>query len=150
MNSIMVSMKAETVNDIASGKKRAEVMKKRSSLLELPLKVYIYEAKGRLQNKPNLGYTSYKHNGRGAVVGEFVCYKIKAVDLFNIDEATKAALRMKTREITERLNGETGYIYFFSDVKMYDQPKPIEQFGKKSPPHWWCYVEEREENENHD
>jgi predicted transcriptional regulator len=141
----MMSMKAEAVKAIASGKKRAEVMKKRPSLLELPLKVYIYESKGRLKHNPNIGYTAYQHSGRGVVVGECVCHNVKATDLLTIDEATISALHMKTREITEYLKGETGYIYFFSDFQMYDQAIPLSVFGKRTTPNPWYRVEERTE-----
>ena len=51
-------------------------------------------------------------------------------------------LGMKAREITEYLDGKTGYILFFSDVKVYDEPMGIEAFGKRVPPAPWCRVEE--------
>ena len=59
-----------------------------------------------------------------------------------IDDNIKNILHMKAREITEYLDGKTGYILFFSDVKAYDEPMGIEAFGKRVPPAPWCRVEE--------
>ena len=146
MNAIILGMKAATVKQIISGKKKAELMKKRPSLLELPIKVYIYEQKGEMRNQPHISYTTYRRDGRGMVVGECVCSRIQTIDLSVIDENIKNMLHMKAREITEYLDGKTGYILFFSDVKIYDELMGIEAFGKRVPPAPWCRVEEKQWN----
>lgn len=146
MNAIILGMKAATVKQILSGKKKAELMKKRPSLLELPIKVYIYEQKGELRNRPRISYTTYRRDGRGMVVGECVCSRIQTIDPSAIDENIKNILHMKAREITESLGGKMGYIFFFSDVKAYDRPMGIEAFGKRRPPAPWCRVEEKQWN----
>jgi predicted transcriptional regulator len=143
MKEAMVSVTAGEISAIACRRKRAVLMKTRPKFLELPFTIYFYEMSGNLTHRPNIGYTAYRYDGRGAVVGECICNTIKTTDIPNIYHVSKKVLRMTAREMTEYLEGKTGHICFLSDVKMYDQPKPIEEFGLKTPPHSWCYVKER-------
>ena len=42
---------------------------------------------------------------------------------------------------------DDAYFWHISDLKIYDKPKELVEFGKTRPPQSWCYVEEREEND---
>ena len=144
MSAIMMSIKPEAVRDIASGRIKAEVKRSYPHFLKPPFKVYIYEARGEYKNQDKIGYTVYRHDGRGAVVGEAICHDIKEFTDSNGYEQANA-IGMAPRDITKCLDGHTGYVFYFSDVKMYGIPKPIEAFGGKQPPGNWYHVKERSE-----
>lgn len=38
--------------------------------------------------------------------------------------------------------GDVLYGWHISDLKIYDEPKELSEFGLKRPPRGWCYVEE--------
>lgn len=143
MNSIMISIKPEAVKAIASGMKRADIRKDCPRYITTPFRVYLYEMSGELKNRQKLGYTCFRYDGRGMVVGEVVCNDIqKFSDGTGYEQAS--VIGMSTREIAEVLGGKEGYVLYFSDVQMYDTPKPLEAFGKKIPPHSWYYIDENE------
>lgn len=144
MYSIMISMQAKEIASIACGKKRALLIKKRPSLFELPMKIYFYENKGKLKHTPNIAYTAYRHEGRGMVVGECVCHSFKTSDIPVYDEALKRQLDMTMRDFAEYFEETTGYIMFFDEVKIYEQPINVGAFGKKTPPQSWYHIDEDE------
>jgi predicted transcriptional regulator len=146
MKEIVMSIKPEAVRAIASGRSRAEIKKEFPHFLDTPFRVYIYEMSGALTHKPNLGYTAYRHDGRGMVVGEAICHDIKEFTDGNGYEQAKA-IGMTMREISAILDGKQGYVFYFTDVKMYGVPKPVEAFGTTRPPQSWFYVKEGKENE---
>lgn len=143
MKAVLMSVSHEAVKLIASGRKKAVVQKKCARDICLPFTLYFYEKRGQLKHKPKYGYTSYRYDGRGVVVGECVCVcitRIESESLFGIAEIADC---MTAKEFCDYLGGKTGYIFRFVDVKMYDQPIPLEEFGKRTPPQSWCFVEER-------
>lgn len=144
MSAIMMSIKPEAVKFIALGRIKAEVKRSYPRFLKTPFKVYIYEALGEYKNREKIGYTVYRHDGRGAVVGEAICHDIQKFDDVNGYDQAIAACRT-IRDISETLDGHTGYVFYFSDVVMYGVPKPIEAFGAKQPPNAWYHVKERTE-----
>lgn len=145
MKAVLMSVSPEAVKRIASGRKRAEVRRTYPHYLSAPFTIYFYESRGRLSHKPKYAYTSYRYDGRGLVVGECVCNEVKRIEYEKLFGITERDACMTTKELCDYLDGKTGYIFRFTDVKMYDWPIPLEEFGKTTPPQSWCFVEERKE-----
>lgn len=102
----------------------------------------------------------------GKVIGEFVCDKIKyfnsAASEFaysvapsdipcTLPMSEKKALEtcyeqgcLSTNDVISYFGDEDWEAYFWhiSDLKIYDEPKKLSEFGLKRPPQSWCYVEE--------
>jgi hypothetical protein len=86
MKSVLISIQTKWCELIASGKKTVEVRKTRPKL-ETPFKVYIYETMKPLKDfifdYKNLTETQKTIiNGRGKVIGEFVCDEIFPIKVF--------------------------------------------------------------------
>lgn len=77
---ILISIRPKWCELIASGKKTIEVRKTRPKI-DTPFRCYIYETRGyeRVGNE-NLNCI-IGGSGRGKVIGEFVCDKIKRIDI---------------------------------------------------------------------
>lgn len=176
---VLISIKPTWCEKIASGEKTIEVRKTRPKL-ETPFTCYIYETKGyeRVGND-NLNCV-IGGKGRGMVIGEFVCNNIFTVYYdsylrYGIDypnEYEKAIMEKSNLtlwEMLDYLNGKDGYAWVISDLKIYDEPKPITMFLRpcrnegpcafckyaeiipdevldcmnrvERPPQSWCYVD---------
>jgi hypothetical protein len=137
-------MDVKEISAIACGRKTALLIKKRPSLFEMPFKIYFYEKKGKLSNRAKIGYTAFGYEGRGLVVGECVCHSFRTSDVSIYDNKLKKDLCMTAREFTEFFDCSTGYIFFFDEVKIYDKPRTLGEFGKKRPPQAWYHIDEGE------
>lgn len=161
MKAVMLSIRPKWVEKIASGEKTVEV-RKTAPKLEVPFKVYMYCTYGNERENYCLGK-------RGKVVGEFVCDKIsEAPTSFISPETVNIAIgaRMREKDLCEYGKGKNIYGWHISDLKIYDKPKDITDFGKikviregtmwfgnryecnhifkepiTRPPQSWCYVE---------
>ena len=111
MKSVLISIRPEWVEKIASGKKTIEVRK--TAPKESPFKAYIYETKGKkiecgfhfedtgitLREKYVFGMHKariikhYRDEGRGKVIGEFICDKAErfSVGSLRSDDIEKLA-----------------------------------------------------------
>ena len=112
-------------------------------MFEVPFKMYFYEKLGNLKNIQKVGYTEYRHEGRGRVVGECICHAVKSVDMNQMDFALETALQMKTRDISKLLDGENGYVFFFGSIKAYKNPLPLEEYKKEFAPSKWYRVKDK-------
>lgn len=123
MKSVLISIHPRWCNLIASGKKTIEV-RKTYPKLPTPFICYIYCTKER-------GCA----NG-GKVIGEFVC------DLIGLHHSTDIPSScVPVEELKKYANGKMLARWHISDVKIYDQPRELRDFGKKRPPQSWCYVD---------
>lgn len=133
-----------------------------------------------LNRDVGLWYRENWHNKRGKIIGEFVCDEIYKIDMdssgFNFtapsldlpvytlpennDEEGKAKLKELTTcltdaEISKYLGIHPGYGWHISDLKIYDNPRKLEEFTGlrrtrfgmrpikvQRPPQSWYYVEE--------
>lgn len=156
MKSILLSIKPKYVELIASGQKTIEVRK--TAPQEVPFKCYIYESRngGHRCKHCNEKDSCYSYapknvgcyNGRGKVIGEFICDRIEMVnakcsdygiDLFYHDCLTNGCLT--EREIEKYFNVPedrdlramkgNGYVWNISDLKIYDKPKELSKFYTK-------------------
>ena len=73
----------------------------------------------------------------GKVVGEFMCDLIIPISITYSDPDSRVALKefpytcLTDKQIIDYLgNGKTGYGWYISDLKIYDEPKELKRFGK--------------------
>lgn len=148
---VLMSIQPKWCKLIASGKKTVEIRKTKPHMM-LPFKCYIYETKGRTwqnKNEPKM------QEGKGRVIGEFVCDKIdgdivcgKIADtailcLTAQADSCRFLACLTEKELYEYGNGKPLYGWYISDLKLYDKPKQLSEFNLKRPPQSWCYVEEQ-------
>lgn len=159
---ILISIRQKWCELIANGDKTVEIRKTKPNAI-LPVKCYIYETLGN-ERAGNAEYNYIKKgNGRGNVIGEFVCHNIFAVWPGYIGGDCL------TFEQQENYLGENGcgYAWGISNLVIYKKPKKLGEFryfcdnkkdcfsckrcrekkydciaGLTRPPKSWCYVEE--------
>ena len=177
MKAVMISIKPKWCEMIASGKKIIEVRKTKPKL-DVPFKVYIYCTKGPLYlNRHNgIFYLESKDilGGRGCgvykrlnglVIGEFICDAVVVDRTYGHDPLFRAAACMNQVEAASYCLNAQMYGWHISDLKIYDEPKPLGEFKQchkceyysncykheyscngvyslTRPPQSWCYVEE--------
>ncbi len=142
---ILISIRPKWCELIASGKKTIEIRKTRPKL-DTPFKCYIYETKGRVE-RPSSDEDGYIYQeGRGAVVGEFVCDEIDTYDYeycthpeiemdydcgdnwFCIDDADLKKACLSYKDFRHYAGKEDVYGWHISALKMYDEPKKLREF----------------------
>ena len=166
MKSVLLSIRPEWCERIASSKKTIEVRKTRPKL-ETPFKCYIYCQEGGPILTHSIDQKLYAVNGR--VIGEFVCDCI-------LEDTKGEYAREFEKESGLSIDEQKAYSpngklygWHISDLKIYDELKALGEFKKinrdcwyadlglakrdcsdckdpgcfvKRPPLSWCYVEE--------
>lgn len=163
MKSVLISIRPQWVEKIASGQKTIEVRK--SAPKEVPFKSYIYETQGKTETPwiDEDGHFVYK--GRGQVIGEFIYDGIAEFEgEFHDDGSTEELRRVwydeddgeRDAELFAE-NGEQNYLctsscltwgelkkyigigyhtfygWHISDLKIYDKPRELSDFLKPCP-----------------
>ena len=147
---VLISIRPEWCELIASGQKTVEVRKTKPSAI-LPLKCYIY------CTKPSFPHEDFfVFDAGGKVIGEFVCHNIFPVWPGYIG---KDCLTFEEQEDYLGENGR-GWGWQISDVVFYTEPLELSEFRSyntsvewkngfpmpthkiKHPPQSWMYVEE--------
>lgn len=150
MKSVLISIRPEWVEKIASGEKTIEVRK--TAPQEVPFKCYIYETQGKTETPwiDEDGHFIYK--GRGQVIGEFICDK---VDEYNFHEGLTEfnsmglpsriygayliftddydSICLSYDEVKDYGKGKTLYGWHISNLKIYDKPKELSEFYRPCP-----------------
>lgn len=147
MKSVLIAIRPQRVEKIASGEKTIEVRK--SAPQEVPFKAYIYETQGRTETPwiDEDGHFIYK--GRGQVIGDFICDKVDKImtlqhtyyNFLGVPLATTTEyciwnddlpqMCLTKKEIEEYGKGKTLYGWHISDLKIYDKPKELSEFYTK-------------------
>ena len=131
MKSILISIKPKWCELITSGKKTIEVRKTRPKI-ETPFKCYIYETKAIY--KPS--GSNHLFNGKGKVIGEFVCNLIQEVYQCNSGWVKEYAC-ISQDEFFDYLGIPRGthfgydkkaYAWHISNLVIYDKPKELSEF----------------------
>lgn len=143
MKSILLSIKPKYVELIASGQKTIEVRK--TAPKEVPFKGYIYESRngGHRCKHCNEKDSCYSYapknvgcyNGRGKVIGEFICDKVDEYpydycDGVDIDDDTILETSIDREDINIYAKGKTLYGWHISDLKIYDKPRELSEFSR--------------------
>lgn len=175
MKSVLIAIRPQWVEKIASGQKTIEVRK--TAPKEVPFKCYIYETKGQYVKFTHGAHTKYGY-GRGKVIGEFICnsvdeYPYDYCDGVDIDDDTILETAIDREDINIYAKGKTLYGWHISDLKIYNNPRELSEFFKPCdrfldcctcrrlvhneymscdnkitrPPLSWCYVEDLGEEE---
>ena len=175
MKSVLITIRPQWVEKIASGEKTIEVRK--TAPQEVPFKCYIYETKGQYVKFTHGAHTKYGY-GCGKVIGWFICDKVDEYhydycDGVDIDDDTILETAIDREDINIYAKGKTLYGWHISDLKIYDNPKECSEFRKPCdrfldcctcrrlvrneymscdnkitrPPLSWCYVEDLGEEE---
>ena len=164
MKSVMISIRPECCELIASGKKTVEVRKTRPKI-STPFKCYIYCTKPRMVLRfvdekvfcktPDGSSPFCSPPYSGKVIGEFVCENIQTyvADYFIGSEMPDGTIRDKPVEgeyaywipyqgrtclsytdIKEYGKGKTLYGWYISNLKLYDKPKELSEFRRPCQP----------------
>ena len=147
MKSVLISIRPQWVEKIASGQKTIEVRK--TAPKEVPFKCYIYETQGRTETPwvDEDGHFIYK--GRGQVIGEFICDKVDEYNFHNgLTEFNSMGLPSRIYgsyliftddyksmclsydEVKNYGRGKTLYGWHISDFKIYDKPRELSEFSR--------------------
>ena len=167
MRSVLISIKPRWCELIASGRKIVEV-RKTAPKLEPPFKCYIYCTK----EKPFLVWgdvfrgnweteithlTGYSREAaekiwdifNGMMLGEFVCTRVEeftanatTAHLVNTERIAHSAHIPMDDLLKYGRKSPCLYGWHISKLVIYDEPKPIAQFGIENAPQSWCYVKE--------
>lgn len=125
MKSVLISIRPKWCELIASGKKTIEVRKTRPKI-PAPFKCYIYETKAR-SDMPTFvdedGHVLY--TGRGQVIGEFMCDGVYENMSCDCEQSC-----VSVSELKKYANGKPLYGWHISDLKIYDKPKELSEFGR--------------------
>lgn len=134
---VLLSIQPKWCELIASGQKTIEVRKTKPKL-PTPFKCYIY------QTKRTWIYSIYYSkiaDWQRKVIGEFVCDTIITDRTFGHDPLFNAMSCMSDTEISAYCTKNEMYGWHISDLKIYDTPKELIEFGLTRPPQSWCYME---------
>lgn len=149
---VLISIRPRWCALIASGEKTVEIRKSRPKM-QTPFKCYIYETRGfeRVGND-NLNCV-VGGNGRGAVIGEFICNDIRwnGGSSLLVKEDRENATRgscVSREELLSYLGIVPGtrvydkrcefYCWHISELKIYDDPKELSHFWKVCPKEHVC------------
>lgn len=135
---IMLSIKPKYVELIASGQKTIEVRKNRPKI-ETPFKCYIYCTIG---NGVKGDYLVPSGIQCGKVIGEFVCDRICKLKTRSDDYGRcwhewnewwcdESGMQLSYKDIDKYLGKNNGYGWHISDLKIYDKPRELGEFGQK-------------------
>lgn len=139
---VLISIHPEWCEEIILGKKTMEVRKNRPTL-DVPFKAYIYctkAPKGWLRAVPGHGWQQLD----GKVIGEFVCDDVRRIgpEYCIIKEDIESAITgscLTVQQVRNYAGWKPGtsyadlkdlYSWHISDLKIYDQPKPMTEFSQ--------------------
>lgn len=144
MKSVLISIRSQWCEKIASGKKTIEVRK--SVPKEVPFKAYIYCMKEKLfVQKIRFGDIVIDHTQisknlyNGKVIGEFICDKVYSIknqgNSFVVANEEQAVTNEIARQscldyddMISYLGNKDGYGWHISDLKIYDKPTELSEF----------------------
>ena len=144
---ILLSIQPRWCGLIASGKKTIEVRKTKPKI-ETPFKCYIYQSKSKdtliyvmkdgdedygviYHGKPVFikTYSKYSNPYEQKVIGEFVCDAIIShCEMANADIAEQQGC-IRREQLFEYANGAELYGWHISELKIYNKPKALSEFG---------------------
>lgn len=144
MKSVLISTQPKWCGLIASGRKPIEVRKTRPKI-ETPFRCYIYETLGKMkwghieipEEVVRRSFQIRTSEGRGKVIGEFVCDKISEIGfspwshgeyVSDIENLYKASC-LNFDEMFSYLGEDGGYGWHISDLKIYDKPRELSEFA---------------------
>lgn len=154
MKKVLISIRPEWVAKILNGEKTLEIRK--SAPKDLPCEVYIYCTKGN----PSISPFEFYESGRpphiiggeinGKVVAKFTLNKTYLLTKEKIGYVAWAGMGcfkyekdacITKEQLDKYLNGKDGYAWLIDDLKIFDEPKELKEFGLRRAPQSWQYIE---------
>ena len=142
--SVLISIRPNWCKKILSGYKTLEIRKTRPKL-QPPFKCYIYQTM--------TGYVSKsKENdilvqiAYGKVIGEFVCDKIERIDVPYPAYQKELPVRILKEscipyyDLHRYAYHDDVFGWHISDLKIYDRPEDLSEYGLDRPPQSWRYI----------
>lgn len=140
---VLISIRPEWVEKIARGEKTVEVRKTRPKL-ETPFKCYIYRTKGTIPHIINGEWVQMEVGG--TVIAEFTCDRVETIKaatepygIYDVGDYFVAQTRLVDGALWDYGKGATLYGWHISNLKIYDQPKELNEFWL--PPELYCEKE---------
>lgn len=139
---VLISIRPQWCQKIASGEKTIEVRKTRPKL-ETPFKCYIYCTIDGIKKMPK-DYIAESVE-RGKIIGEFTCDQIFPVNVFDngsiqnwlFEHMERSCLTYE--ELADYIgNGKTGHGWHISGMLIYDQPRELTAFRRLCPNDLYC------------
>lgn len=140
MKAILISIRPEWVEKIASGEKTIEVRK--TAPKEVPFKAYIYCT--RITDKKHCSdeFDVGMWKGNEHIIGEFICDKVYLIknqgSRFSVADEEQSVTNEIARQscldyddMVGYLGNKDGYGWHISDLKIYDKPKELSEFYTK-------------------
>lgn len=163
MKSVLISIRPQWTEKIVKRIKTIEVRK--SAPKEVPFKCYIYMTATKERCRLWEYITAYQNSmgdivdGSQKVIGEFICDKVEKLEehieqgglYYTLAEGFNEQAQLDNWELYDYGKGKTIYGWHISDLKIYDKPRNLSEFGKvgfghevplKRPPQSWMYVED--------
>lgn len=143
MKAVLISIQPKWCELIARGKKTVEVRKTKPKI-ETPFKCYIYESKGTKKYFSQPSPIPY-YEGKGKVIGEFVCDTIDEYTNYSLDEQRghikrredllrSACMTLKDwRDYIGSYGSDWGCAWHISNLIIYDKPKELSDFTHACP-----------------
>lgn len=161
---ILLSVRPKWASLIALGEKKGEARKSRPKL-KTPFRCFLYCTSIKSVNLDEYIRIHTMTGGRidewqGRVFCEFTCEEIEEITKRNRKEKTtrhhliyanraEEILCMSLDELWAYSKDGDLYIWHISDLKVYEDPRPLSDFvcrkPLKMPPQSWCYVEDPKE-----
>lgn len=158
MKEVLISIKPEWIEKIASGEKTIEVRK--SAPKEVPFKAYIYCTKEKKQDDIIwAGAFGDRGKWNGHIIGEFICDKVVRTCGWRLRGDTQQCTKrtaaetelpklacLTIDEIVDFAGNENREVvgWHISDLKIYDKPRELNEFIKRCNCKGHCFMCERE------
>ena len=130
MKSVLIAIRPQGVEKIASGQKTIEVRK--TAPKEVPFKAYIYCTKEKKQDDIIwAGIFGDRGKWNGRVIGEFICNNASELDyVYYWNNGYEFETCLTYRQVADYGKGKTLYGWHISDLKIYDKPKELSEFSR--------------------
>ena len=131
MKSVLIAIRPQWVEKIASGQKTIEVRK--TAPKEVPFKAYIYCTKEKKQDDIIwAGVCGDRGKWNGRVIGEFICNNASELDYVCYwNNGYEFATCLTYRQVADYGKGKTLYGWHISDLKIYDRPRELSDFYRE-------------------
>lgn len=125
MIDILLSVRPRWCRKILRREKPVE-LRKSSPRIKSVFRVYLYETK----------------QGRGAVVGECICWMVERAAKRIYSPAMVEGSCLSIEEINTYANGRPVCGWYLAKVTEYKHPRQLSDFNLQRAPQSWCYVKE--------
>lgn len=123
MIDVLLSIRPNWCKKILSGEKSVELRKSRPRI-DVPFHVYLYETR----------------QGRGAIVGECICFFVEKSEQRSCSIAMIEGSCLTIDQINEYSKGKFLYGWYLAKVLEYQTPKQLSDFDFQRAPQSWCYI----------